>query len=278
MKLNFIKTNPTENMTVFVVDQIPRSKYIEVAQKIMNYNSIHAEQVGFIEKSSDVNNNACVRLHMMGGEFCGNATRALAATLAYKDHCTIDKLKDKMIIPLEVSGADEIIYCEVEATNDNTRFISSATMPLHKGVESCKIEYNENIYEGTLVHFSGIIHFIVNSRRIESKEAFFLKVKEKLNDLEYDALGIMFYNEEDIYIEPLVYVRETESLVWERGCGSGTAALGVALSHQFKKSVDVVVKQPGGELKIITKWNGNDVEYINLKGIVEIVAEGIVHI
>lgn len=262
-------------MTVFVVDAIPRAQYMDVARKIMDYNSIHAEQVGFIEKPS--HKDGCMRLHMMGGEFCANATRALAAVLVDKGYCTHQKEENKFMVPLEVSGVEDLIHCEVVPTNDSKSFLSMAQIPLHKKIQSFTVTFKEIVYEGSLVIFPGIVHLVVPSKGIDNKEDFFYKVKEELKDLDYDALGIMFYDKEQSYMEPLVYVKETESLIWERGCGSGTAAIGIVLCDQAKKSLDISIKQPGGELKIITEWDKGTIQNVYLKGIVEIVAEGIVY-
>lgn len=277
MKLNFIKANPTENMTVFILDPLPRSTYKDVAKKIMAYSNINAEQVGFIEKPSKENSEACARLHMMGDEFCGNATRACAAILVQREYFGVHEKEGKFTVPLEVSGVDEVIYCEVEFNNSNS-YTSNVNMPLHKSIKDISIEYKDVIYNGTLVEFPGITHLIVNGEGIKSREEFFMKVKEELNGMEYDALGIMFYNEEKSYIEPLVYVASLESLVWERGCGSGATALGVVVSYQLKKGVNITVNQPGGQLEVCTKCNENNVDDIYLKGIVDIVSEGIVYV
>ncbi|PAB59852.1 hypothetical protein [Anaeromicrobium sediminis] len=278
MKLHFIKANPTENMTVFIVDPIPRSMYMEVAKKVMDYSSIHAEQVGFIEKTSCENSEACVRLHMMGGEFCANATRALAAVLVQRGHCKIQRKEGEFIVPLEVSGSDEIIYCTVKPNNNINSFISTAKIPLHRHIKDFSVNYKDGIRNGTLVEFPGIVHLVIDSEGIDSKEEFFINVKDQLKNLAYEALGIMFYNEAESYIEPLVYVKSTESLIWERGCGSGTAALGITLSHRLKEGIDMIVKQPGGHLDICTQWNENKISDIYLKGIVDIPAEGIIYI
>lgn len=281
MKLNFIKVNPTENMTVFVVDQVPRSMYREIAKQIMDYSNIHAEQVGFIEKTSPDKGEACVRLHMMGGEFCVNATRALAAILVQREHCKIQKEEGKFIVPLEVSGLDEIIYCEVKANsenNDMSSSISTAKVPLPNQIQNFNIVYKDVAHEGSLVEFSGIIHLVFDSKGIDSKEEFFLSIKESLGHLETEALGVMFYNEEESYMDPLVYVKSTESIIWERGCGSGTAALGTVLAHRLKKNINMVVKQPGGELEVVTEWDENKINNLYVKGVVNITAEGTLYI
>lgn len=173
MKLNFIKTNPTENMTVFISDPLPRQKYIEIANHIMDYNHIHAEQVGFIENISSQNSQACVRLHMMGGEFCVNATRSLAAILVQRQHCKIQKKEEKYIVPLEVSGLDELVFCEVELNNqknDMNSFISTAKISSPQNIEDFSINYNNTTIKGKLVEFPGITHLVVNDNKIDSKK------------------------------------------------------------------------------------------------------------
>ncbi|MEA3422565.1 MAG: diaminopimelate epimerase [Bacillota bacterium] len=275
MKLNFIKVNPSENMTVFIMDPVPRDKHVEISNKIMNYNNIHAEQVGFVEKGT---NNGQIRLQMMGGEFCGNASRALASILVLKKHSSVDHSNNKAIVPLEVSGTEDIHHLEVIPTESETTFISSIEMPLHSNIEDICINYNDYVYKASLITFSGIMHIIVDDENIASKHDFFINAINTLEYLDYDALGIMFLNEEKSFITPLVYVKATDSIVWERSCGSGTAAVGIFLSYKNKKNIDAVITQPGGELKIITKWENNAVTEATLSGIVSIVAEGVLYL
>src|SRR3712207_235334 len=76
MKIEFVKINPVENMTILVKSSLPRLKYPILSQKMMRYSHLYAEQVGFMEGK---------HLQMMGGEFCGNASRSFAAYLAFCD-------------------------------------------------------------------------------------------------------------------------------------------------------------------------------------------------
>ena len=274
MKLNFIKTNPTENMTVFILDQVSRDEYVNIAKKIMGYNNVNAEQVGFIEKATGQNGEACVRLHMMGGEFCGNATRALAAVVVHRGQCKINNVNEKTHLSLEVSGADKPIECKVIQNGGDGKFISGVEMPLHEKIYDYEVEYDNLIHRGIVVEFQGIIHLVVEGNDILSREGFFQQVKESFKDKDYDALGIMFYDEKDYSMVPLVYVKGTDSLIWERGCGSGASALGIAVSYRQNNLVDIIVRQPGGELKVTTEWDGSDVTGLFLNGDVEIVAEG----
>jgi len=277
MKLNFIKVNPTENMTVFVVDALPRTKYFEIANKIMNYNNIYAEQVGFIEKPILKNSNASARLQMMGGEFCGNASRSLAAVAVQRGFLNIKEEQGKYIVPLEVSGLDEVIYCEVEQLSSNAYDVA-IKMPLQKSMKEIKVEYNDRVYKGIIVDLCGISHavFLTQDKTIEKE--FFQKVKSEIKNFDYDAFGIMFFNEKEEFMTPLVYVKETESLIWERSCGTGTVALGVVLSSIKKSNIDMNITQPGGQVKIITEWEDGCIRSIILKGMVYIVAEGQLYI
>ena len=69
MELKFIKTSPTENMTLLIETPVPRELHLEVAEKLIAYGSVYAEQAGYIEEPE--NPLAEKRLQMMAGEFCG---------------------------------------------------------------------------------------------------------------------------------------------------------------------------------------------------------------
>jgi len=277
MKLNFIKVNPTENMTVFVVDPLPRTKYFEIANKIMNYNNIYAEQVGFIERPALKDSNASARLQMMGGEFCGNASRALAAVAVNRGYTNVTEEKGKYIVPLEVSGLEEVIYCEVEQQDSNAYEVA-VKMPLQKSMREIEVEYNGKVYKGIIVELYGISHAVFFTEDRSLKEGFFEKVKSEIKDFNYDAFGVMFFNEREKFMTPLVYVKDTESLIWERSCGTGTVALGAVLSYLNKSNIEMKINQPGGQVEIVTDWDENRIKGIILKGMVYIVAEGEVYI
>jgi histidine racemase len=277
MKLNFIKVNPTENMTVFVVDSLPREKYFEIANNIMNYNNINAEQVGFIERPENPESEASIRLQMMGGEFCGNASRALAAVAVQRGYMNITEKDGKYQVPLEASGIEGLIHCQVEQKSSNGYEVS-LEMPLHKSISTIDLEYKNRAYKGTIVDLPGISHAVFFTDDKSLGEDFFGAFRSTIKDFNYDAFGIMFYDEKEEFMRPLVYVKDTDSLIWERSCGTGTVALGVVLSYLGKQSVDKNVNQPGGQMQITTVWKEHELESIILKGMVYIVAEGEVYI
>lgn len=277
MKLNFIKVNPSENMTVFVTDALPREKYFEISNNIMNYSNLHAEQVGFIERPERPENGASARLQMMGGEFCGNASRALAAVAVERGFLNVKENAGKYTVPLEASGMEGVISCEVEQKSSNG-FEVALSMPLHKSVQAIEVEYRNQRYKGTIVELSGISHAVFFTDDKSLGVDFFEAVKATIKDFDYDAFGIMFYDEKIEFMRPLVYVKDTDSLIWERSCGTGTVALGIVLSYSSQGSIDKNVDQPGGLMQITTTWGAHEVASIVLKGMVYIVAEGTVHV
>ena len=106
MKLRFTKVNPVENMTIFILDSLARENHISIANDLMNYNNLYAEQVGFIEEPMSIKGKSLntLRLQMMGAEFCANATRSLAAYMVYEDHPSINKINEQEYnVTLEVS-------------------------------------------------------------------------------------------------------------------------------------------------------------------------------
>ena len=75
MEVKFIKASPTENMTLLIETPVAREKQLAVAERLIAYGSVYAEQAGYIEEAE--NPAAEKRLQMMAGEFCGNASLSL---------------------------------------------------------------------------------------------------------------------------------------------------------------------------------------------------------
>lgn len=271
MKLNFIKANPTENMTIFVSDPLPRAIYSDVANKLMDYSSLHGEQVGFIEKPELDGSHS--RLHMMGGEFCGNASRAFAAMLVQKEPDAFALADGMYTVPIEVSGSDEILYAQVRRIEDHV-FDVKIKLPLFKSAGPFETHYNGIHYQGFLVEFEGISHVILFTGNDVPDEGLLRHIVQEEDHSASDAFGVMFYNETENFMTPLVYVAATDSVVLERSCGTGTAALGVALSMGSQQGIDMIVNQPGGRLEISTTMKEGAIVAIHLEGEVSIVAEG----
>lgn len=266
MKLRFIKFNPTRNMTILVTDSVPRNRHGEIAAKLMDYGSVGAEQVGYLEAPADP--RCRIRLQMMGGEFCGNASMSAGAYLAMRDNLADGA---EVVYPLEVSGADKIIECRI--ARRGTAFTGTVDMSLPESIEDIDLDG----VRAHIVRFSGIAHAIVPADRISREDAE-ARIRAWRAAIGADALGILRAMENDARIEPLVYVQSTDSAVWEQGCGSGSAAMGAYIAFARKTDADICIDQPGGRIRVQAEYARSAVRRIRITGTVKIAAEGCAYI
>lgn len=215
--MKYYKINPGGNITAILKGDFTKQKKVRLAKKIMNKDKA-IEQVGFWTRPKNINNDG--RLDMAGGEFCGNATRALGV-LIYKE-------TGKTSLKIESSGTKEVIET----------FISGNT-------SSIKLSLNGfHCYENTC-SLPGIKYVLLN--RSIGKEEFHQFFLKKIN--KYPALGIVSYKKEKkLYvIKPIIWVRDIDTLIEETACGSGTLALAYSIYLKCKIKI-FKVKQPSGSI------------------------------
>ncbi|WP_010258583.1 hypothetical protein [Treponema primitia] len=279
MEIKFAKMNPTENMTILVESPLPREKYGEIAAKLMAYGSLFAEQVGYLEKPTL--EGARTRLHMMGGEFCGNASMSTAALIVFDDGL---RGGEKVTVPLEVSGAEGLLYCEVcPCIDEEKTALVSVGMPPVLGVVKRIFQFEGSSFEAHVVQTQGITHILLDTEGGEQKalhsiaERAIIKWNE---ELKADALGIMLFeaNGTDYRMDPLVYVGGSKSVTWERGCGSGTAAMGAYLAWRSKSPVSANIDQGGGRITVQADYGNNAIGKIIIRGKVKLAARGIAYL
>ena len=229
MQLNILRADPAGNITVFVLDEVEKSLRAEISSKIMAIEALKCEQVGFLTKPLDP---ACqCRLEMMGGEFCGNASRALALYLAKKQGKS-----GKFMI--EVSG----MTTPIEAWADLESGTAFAQMPKPKNIEPFIISG----IECTRVDLDGISHLVAecenpNKRIVTAADALFGE------DENIAAYGMIFFNKYEMSMIPYVKVKATDSLVREGSCGSGTVAVAASIFlAPFVGKRTISVSQPSG--------------------------------
>lgn len=249
-ELNFIKVNPTGNVTVLIDNYDIYSKDIlAISESIMKETNLYAEQVGFIKEK---------HLQMMGGEFCGNASRAFASLLAFRDR----EFKKQKIYSITCSGEEKILEVDIREGSRANEFLAKIEMPNFINLKEIEFEDEKLI----LVEFFGINHFIYEGKR--DREIVINFVKSYLRNIDYSAFGVMFFNIERIEMFPYVYVKGFEDGVWENSCASGTTALGFYLK-KYKGIEKQKIIQPNGWLEF-----SFENEKIYIDGPVEIVAEG----
>lgn len=234
MKANVVIANPAGNITAFVLDDVAQEAYISVSQKIMAVEALGVEQVGFVKPPK---NGGLLRLEMMGGEFCGNATRSMGM-LAAKQR----GMQGRCTIGIECSGAQEVLPVFVDMDAGETETV----MPKPVRVEKMETEQAGPL---TLVFFEGVLHVIAPD--LACNEQNFHLVRASLPaGCDYDALGVMFYDTKSDSMQPAVYVKGPDSLVFESSCGSGTVAAAVWRSLDLRDGKAVYeIRQPGGLLR-----------------------------
>lgn len=256
--LDFIKINPAGNVTILIENiDITKEDLVDISKKIMQETNLHAEQVGFIDNN---------HLQMMGGEFCGNASRAFASLLAYRDK----NFSKEQLYMITCSGEEELLEINVKQDKEKNKFTSKVKMP--KCIEVKEIEISG--YKLGLVEFSGIHHFIFDIKLYSDVdyEKIINLVKNYLSKIDYSAFGLMFFDSETYTIKPYVYVKELENGIYENSCASGTTALAYYLK-KYKNIQEARIIQPNGWLEF-----SFEAEKVYIDGPVEIVAMGKVFI
>ncbi len=249
--IRYIRANPTGNITCLVVSPVAPENRERVTGLLMD----RCEQVGYL--SAPTLPGTGLKLEMMGGEFCGNATMAAGAFLARQAGvCAGETVR----LNLEVSGAEKPVSCRIralegawEGTVDMPRILE--VRPFSFGGRSL-----------SLVRMEGIVHLINREEILTRQEA-----EELLRHLAPEtgeaAAGLLHWNEKEQFMTPLVYVPSSGTMVWESGCGSGSTALGALLALEKGDGVFVTdVRQPGGLLRVRTEVSGGRVAGSSITG------------
>lgn len=267
--IDFVKCNPTQNMTILINTMLPRDEHKRIASKIMSYDNVYAEQVGFIEPT--MNQEADALLQMAGGEFCGNACMALAAYLAELQQM---KRHETTEYRLEVSGAEQLVACRITKNMEDYR--CRVNMPLPVKIDQTVLQEGGGPVNAVAVRYSDFVHFVIEVERLDAVMKNNMLSLAKLIGpfLDTSMLGILLYNNTTHHLTPLIYVPKLNSAVWERGCGSGTASIGAYLAWKNKRDIEAHIHQPGGTMLVKALYEQDRLTRLEIEGSVGIVAQG----
>lgn len=247
-KLQFYKISPGGNTTILVTDPIvsnPADRAL-MANCLMDQLHLNAEQVGYISQL-----DSTPRLDMMGGEFCGNASRSLAALLAFSSSDKlIEDTEGSLSGAIEVSGVNRSLKVKVKKQGE---FLdASVEMPINSSIEAIK---EVSLHKGIIMHvveMEGITHVLIDEDVFLFPEGDHVNVSEairiSLGLTEESAVGCIWYKKSlgKYSIKPVVWVKGTNSTYFETACGSGTVALGLFLSKEGHSDVNIAISQPSG--------------------------------
>ena len=175
-KYNIVVANPANNITVFVLDYIEREDYKYIAKDILENTDFNAEQVGFVKEPIM---GGDVRLEMMGGEFCGNASRSIGMLFARQNNIESGN------VLVEITGSDRPLNTKVDLENET----SEIDMPIPKGIESINVS---GLGKFPIVLIDGINHIIAES--VDATDENFEKFKKAVyENYDIEAFGVMFF-------------------------------------------------------------------------------------
>ena len=255
-EISYVILDPTGTLTGLVLDPVDPAGEPAVTSRLMT----ECEQVAYLETPQ--NREAAGRIRMMGGEFCGNAAMAAACYLAERDGLAAAGETD---ILLEVSGTEGILQCRVRPNTDEGRAnIWQGTVPMPAVTEIISLDIEEFSYP--VVRMPGIAHLIRTGNYPTETEAerILHRAAELLPD---EAVGLLLRDREGGMMRPLVLVKGSRTLVWETGCGSGSAAIG-ALTAVFRGDgiTETDVIQPGGTIRVRAEVRGGQVINLMITG------------
>ena len=230
--------DPAKNITVFVLSAVDsQEQRAAIAKQILTDPSLRAEQVGFVIPPPLPEQGELWRLHMMGGEFCGNAARAFGLFVARKLG-----LSGELTLPIEISGAREPLSVSVNTLAGT----AEVEMPLPLDDAACQPSLAYKGRDLPVFAFEGITH-IIAPEVVADRDIFF--ALKKIIDAEKspDALGVMFWDSAAGFMTPAVYVYATGSLIFESSCGSGSAAMALWQNRGLLNGEAYgEIAQPGG--------------------------------
>ena len=253
MEVKLRVADPAGNITIFVTSPVERNLYAKVANELLAIKEFRGEQVGFIERHEDGSSH----MEMMGGEFCGNASRSIGMLFARQNNIESGN------VLVEITGSDRPLNTKVDFENET----SEIDMPIPKRIESINVS---GLGKFPIVLIDGINHIIAES--VDATDENFEKFKKDVyENYDIEAFGVMFFDKEKNYITPAVYVKDTDTTFFESSCGSGTLATVTYLGQDLKDGVlKFDIKQPGGTIASqIYKENG-EIKKITIGGVVKL--------
>ncbi|GMO26497.1 MAG: diaminopimelate epimerase [Termitinemataceae bacterium] len=268
MNIDIIIADPCGNITAFVpAKKIPFTN-IETAKKILADKTMNVEQVGFFTMPTETADSNLWHLEMMGGEFCGNAARSFGLFCAKKR-----KLTGKNSIPVSISGTQLPVIVNVDVEEN----FAEVEIPPHLKID--QLLHKLNPHESKILPvcvFDGITHVIAKNISANKKNFFDIKKiaesamsteTSKSGNNKTNALGIMFFDSQNQFLQPAVYVYKTESLVFESSCASGSAAFAICKYKDITDCNEIfLLKEPGGIIQVGIKKTADKIDSITIGG------------
>lgn len=209
----------------------------------------NVEQVGFISLN---------KLTMAGGEICFNALRCAAKFILDNENIskTIIKMNDKEY-QCGISDDSFIEEKELRLRYKNQKFYYMKTSDYYEINKISNHEYSVDL---------GDIFHIVYTKRLDLKQInlkdFAFEYFKNNNLLDKKACGFMYL--QDNVLNPIVWVKDIQTLFHESACGSGSFASFLYTNKYLNKDY-LALKQPSNEYLFLNKTN----DFISISSIID---------
>lgn len=206
---SYQKVNTAGEVTAVITTPVPLKQQAALSRQIMD-NDTNIEQVAFVTTSS----LGQYRLRMMGGELSVNGAVAGAFIL-------MKQLKQNNVQLFDFS-----FQAPITATLKTNKITAKFPISLVRSINGNDVKLANMTY--------CIVKNIPKKPTVTAKRRILLRTLAKTTP----AAGIVYFEKNTV--APLIYVKATQSYVWEQACGSGSIAY--ALLSGLTR-----VKQPSGE-------------------------------
>lgn len=245
--------NPGGNETALVMGL----EYSDEERKIINNKILKqnddVEQVGFMDIKKR-------RLEMAGGEFCLNATR-----------CAIWKILNGKVgsVDLTVSGNNNVLTGQILENKD-----VYVKLPVNKNIS--EIVTDNILFQ--IIKIDGILLAVFSE---ELSKNYIKKLKQNEEDTKKElkklmskfktkenAVGIILLEqaEEQIKINPIIWVKTIDTVFYETACGSGSLAAAYAKYVQDKEQCFKILQPSGYSISVSIDMDKEYVKDVRLSG------------
>ena len=270
VELAFSKWSPGGNTTLLFPDEgINVREQAGLAAQALEERNLGGEQAGFVNLSER-------RRRMAGGEFCGNASRAFGALMAFAE--TVDSGAQSG----QCAGGREYRY-DAQGSGWPTPLALRVrgALPLwdveaRLRLPHCPVE-NPGVDE-YLVRLPGIAHLLLNADTHffpDDYEAAAAHMRDIRGLADLPAAGVIWWRKCQGRLEmiPLVHVREARTTCLENSCGSGALALALLL-FRLEGECFFSIMQPGGSVLEVCLYREDGERAATVGGPVSLMAQG----
>lgn len=256
MLIRYVKANPSGNVTLFILDPVAPKDRKQVNKWLLAREKT-AEQAGCL--TIDGNKTT---IEMLGGEFCGNATRSSAAyALALQGG-------QEGEFQVRCSGCESPLTARVHKLKENV-YDARIQLPLPTVMKTIPVSYERESVNCHYISMPGIDHYVyftLNLHNLDRRQFLYSLQREITRGPEPSAYGLMLVELGSLKMIPAVYVTSTGTFYWEKSCGSGSGAVAAAMALRQDHSIEAVLKEPGGTISIKADYENHKVTGLTIGG------------